>query len=102
MTDKESWYSMKDLFEQINALKDDVQELRGEFKELRTEMKVTRDTIKKYNGLRQEMYEIQLQIKSMQEEKSTKAAVSRAIREWGGWIIAILSLVGTYIKIFMS
>ncbi|QGH34622.1 hypothetical protein GI584_11520 [Gracilibacillus salitolerans] len=42
------WYTNKDLFELINNMSSD-------FHDLRSEMKETRNIIKKYNGLREEL-----------------------------------------------
>ena len=88
----EQWYSNKELFEQINDLK-------LEFEQLRIELKETRDSIKKYNGLREQLYEVRREIEQIKSENSGKSHALNAVREWGGWIVAIISLIISYLKL---
>lgn len=80
------WYSNKELFEQINDLK-------LEFEQLRTELRETRESIKKYNGLREELYEVRREIEQIKSENSGKSHALNAVREWGGWIVAIVTFL---------
>lgn len=80
------WYSNKDLFEQLNAV-------QGDFRELRTEMKETRKIIKQYNGLREELGVVKNKVEEMEAKTEGKKAVFEAIRQWGGWLFALITLV---------
>lgn len=111
------WYSNKDLLELIN-------QTRIEFKDLQSELKQTRYEIRKYNGLREDLHEMRIEVERLKERSKSeekkkpdenpfnvdeirleiermkalskgKATVGKGIREWGGWIVAILSLLWT-------
>ncbi len=88
----EEWYSNKELFEQINAL-------RGEMQE-------TRNLIKQYNGLREEYQGLKLEVDQVKELMVQIEAVSigknkvlEAIQDWGGWVVAIIALVLNFMKL---
>lgn len=89
------WYSNKDLFEFFNAL-------QREFDGLKAEMKQTREVIRRYNGLREELEQVKADVRTMQDEARGRATVGRTIREWGGWTVAVLSLVAAYLKLFQG
>lgn len=93
MTESEQWFSNKDLYEQINGMKTD-------FLVLQQELKQTREEIKKYNNLRKDLYETQMTVRQMQSVEEGKSILSTAIREWGGWIVAILALAANFINYF--
>lgn len=87
------WYTNKDLFEQINGI-------QTEFRDLRSEMRETRTMIRQYNGLReivddvkQHNIEIERKVDDIEARAEGRSSVGKAIREWGGWIIAIISLI---------
>lgn len=89
----EQWYSNKELFEQILAMKNDMQKLSAELQH-------TTETIKKYNGLREELGELKksvAEIKRWEIEQRAKElernSVGRAVRDWGGWIIALIMFI---------
>lgn len=79
----EEWYNNKQLFELINRLQSD-------FKDLSSEMRETRVIIKEYNGLRSDLHEVRDDVERMKSEKKGKETISEAIRDWGGWIVAII------------
>src|SRR5699024_292355 len=83
---EEQWYSNKDLFEQITAIQND-------FKDLRVEMKETRAIIRQYNGLREELGQVKKDIADMQSKNKGKKMLSEAIRLWGGWLFAFITVV---------
>jgi len=85
----EEWYTNKELFEQMLAMKDDIQGLRAEMRE-------TREIIRKYNGLRKKLDVVEDRIEQMEAKAEGKNAVLEAIRNWGGWLLAILSLLLNY------
>ncbi|MGX9931944.1 hypothetical protein ACW0KB_11965 [Virgibacillus salarius] len=89
----EQWYTNKDLFELINGVQSD-------FKDLRLEMRETRSIIKQYNGLREEVglvreevEEVKKQVQETQNMNKGKSKVLEAIRLWGGWLFALVTLV---------
>lgn len=84
---EEQWYSNKDLFEQIN--------------ELRHEMAQTRSIIKEYNGLRTTIHTVEKELADMKSKQVGKSKVATAIREWGGWIVALFAVIISLIKIFI-
>ncbi|RFA33961.1 hypothetical protein CAI16_13080 [Virgibacillus dokdonensis] len=87
------WYTNKELFEQIAAI-------QGEFKDLRHEMQETRNMIKKYNGLREELGVVKEKVERIEAKTEGKFTVLEAIRLWGGWLFAfitLLILIGQYI-----
>lgn len=86
MSGQEQWYSNKELFEQIN--------------DLRFEMKETRDLIKQYNGLREEIGKVKAKVNEMEAKSKGKKSVGEAIRQWGGWLFALITLVTLVYKNF--
>jgi len=84
--EKQQWYSNKDLFEMIQRLHDELSE--------------TREIIRKYNGLRQDLGET-LKLSAENEKKISeisntsqgKYELAETIRKWGGWLVAIASLI---------
>lgn len=97
----EEWYSNKELFEQLNGL--------------RMEMQETRSVIKKYNGLREkvgetrkeiketrdEVDEVKSKVQTLQAKAMGRFSVWEGVRAWGGWIAALLAMIAAYIKIFL-
>lgn len=81
----EEWYSNKELFEQIQAL--------------RSEMHETRTLIKQYNGLREEVEDVREKMIKIEAISTGKNKVLEAIRNWGGWAVAIIALVLNFIKL---
>ncbi|MGY4689362.1 hypothetical protein [Salibacterium sp. K-3] len=95
------WYSNKELFEQLNSFKDD-------FHDLRAEMKETRSMISYYNGLREEVGEARKEIDAVKGKVNKleataqgRTAVWNGIKSWGGWIVAVLTMVAGYLKLIM-
>jgi len=82
----EQWYTNKELFELIN-------ELQKDFRDLRSEMRQTREIIKQYNGLRKELGQVRLEIDQMKSKMTGKQMVWEAIRNWGGWLFALITLL---------
>lgn len=78
MPDNKQWYTNKDLFEQINSLS--------------KEMQVTRNIIKKYNGLREKLGQVEEKVNHIESLTKGKQSIGLAIREWGGWIFALITL----------
>lgn len=98
------WYTNKELFERLGDLRDD-------FSNLRIEMKETRTLIKSYNGLREQIEkireenkeiierikeendEIRQQVSSIVNKDVGKNATYENLRNWGGWIFGLISLL---------
>lgn len=81
----ENWYDNKALFEMIQDLKEDMQAMSQELKQ-------TREIVAKYNCLRQRLDAIEF-------KAAGRSAVGQAIREWGGWLVALVSLIITFYKL---
>ncbi|GGJ77024.1 beta-ketoacyl-[acyl-carrier-protein] synthase family protein [Virgibacillus salexigens] len=90
MAEDGQWYTNKELFEQISNIKND-------FQSLSVEMRETRETIKKYNGLREEVETLRHEIKIMEALEKGKSKLLKNVREWGGWIVAILMLLTNFL-----
>lgn len=73
------WYSNKELFEKIV--------------ELQQEMQETRAIIRRYNNLYEKVYNVQERIKEIEAETEGKKELERSIREWGGWIFGLVTLI---------
>ena len=80
------WYTNRDLFERIN-------EMQTEFRDLRSEMRETRTMIRQYNGLREKVEEVERKVDDMEARAEGRNSVGKAIREWGGWIIAFITFL---------
>lgn len=105
--EKNQWYTNKDLFELINQLQGEVRDFRGDNKELRLEMKETRRIIKQYNGLREEVGEARKEIDDVKEQMNVLQAkqdgrysMMNAVRLWGGWLFALVTLLILLYKTF--
>jgi len=79
----EEWYSNKELFEQIQAL--------------RSEMLETRTLIKQYNGLREIVDEVKDKVEDIESHAKGRNSTLEAIRLWGGWLIALIALILNFI-----
>lgn len=85
MTD--NWYSNKEIFEMIQGLKNELQE--------------TRVIIRQYNGLRKDLAETMKRVVAIEQQNIGKSQVGTSIREWTGWVIAILALVVSIIRVII-
>jgi len=77
-TEKE-WYSNKELFEMFQGLKE--------------ELKITRDAVKKYNNIRNNLNDVMERLAAIEQRAIGRYGVGKAIREWGGWIVGVLSFL---------
>ena len=84
--EKDQWYTNKDLFEQIMGLQQD--------------MKETRSVIKKYNGLYEKVNYLKVRIDKVESRRLSKMDFVNSIRQWGGWIFALITLIFLVIKTF--
>lgn len=81
---EQQWYTNKELYEMLQGLKADLQE--------------TRLLIKQYNGLRQRIDSCEGLITDLVSQARGRASVGNAIRAWGGWLFAVISLLITLAK----
>lgn len=88
------WYTNKELFELINEVKQD-------FTKLRTEMSETRRIIIKYNGLYQKVEELNSELKELKAKQEGKYNLEKDIRDWGGWIFGLITLIVLIINQFV-
>jgi hypothetical protein len=80
------WYTNKELFEMV-------QELREEVAPLRMELRTTTEAVRRYNSLRERLDETERKLAAHLATGAGQASVARGIREWGGWIVAVISLL---------
>jgi len=88
----EPWYTNKELFEMLLGVKQEVSGLRADVAALRSELTATRESLRQYNGLRE-------RLQALEHQAIGRASIGRSIREWGGWIIAILSFALSVFKV---
>ncbi|WP_067841724.1 hypothetical protein [Amphibacillus sediminis] len=86
MGERGQWYTNKELFEQLNQMQID-------FNDLRIEMRETREVINKYNGLREKLDMVEDKVDRIEAKNEGKQLLGQAIREWGGWIFALITLI---------
>lgn len=84
MAEKEQWYSNKDLYEMVRDLREEVQ----------TMIRVA----KEYNSLRETLNDCIRRITAIEERALGRYSAGKAVREWGGWIVAILAFLYTLYK----
>ena len=72
---REQWYSNKEIFEMVQ--------------ELRDELKTTREIVKKYNGIREDLNWCVLKLQSHNTTKEARYTIIEGFREWGGWLVAL-------------
>jgi len=100
LVEKEQWYSNKELHEKIT-------DLRDALKDLKSDLEITRVAVKKYNNLHAALNGVEVKVdiiekkvNDAEQEAKVKGNIGRSIREWGGWIIAIVSLALMWYKVF--
>lgn len=88
----EQWYTNKDLFEMVQAL-------RAEMQSTRLELQETRMVVKQYNDLRKQLATCQKDIMEIRQQATGRHKTWEGIRLWGGWIVALLALLINFIKV---
>lgn len=89
--EKEQWYTNKELFEKIEKLSVDISGLR-------IEMKETKTLIRDYNGLRENINEVNERMRAVEKRMDTNTSNRK---EYIGYIIAAIStlfLLLNYLK----
>jgi hypothetical protein len=82
----EQWYSNKELLEMVQVLREDLITLRSE-------LRTTTEAVRRYNGLRERLDETERKLAAHLLTGEGQATVAKGIREWGGWVVAIISLL---------
>ena len=67
---------------------------------LQQDMKETRSVIKKYNGLYEKVNYLKVRIDKVESRRLSKMDFVNSIRQWGGWIFALITLIFLVIKTF--
>lgn len=80
---EKEWYGNKELFEMLNGFKKEVSDLR-------LEMRETKTLIRDYNGLRQNINEVNKKVGEMEKELLTS---TNNRKEYIGYIIAAISIL---------
>lgn len=75
----EQWYTNKDLFEMLQDIKGETQTMIRAAKE--------------YNGLRQSLNDCIRRVTAMEEQAIGRYTVGKAVRDWGGWFVALLAFL---------
>ncbi|KRG15624.1 hypothetical protein ACA30_05930 [Virgibacillus soli] len=88
MGDDNQWYTNKDLFILINDLQKEMQE--------------TRAAIKKYNNLYSKVGQVKEELDEIKAMQKGKKSSSEAIRNWGGWLFALITLLILISKTFLG
>ena len=73
---RQQWYTNKEIFEMVQNLRDELRE--------------TRDVVKKYNGIRDDLDWCVNKLETQKAKKEGSGIVLENIRSWGGWAIATL------------
>ncbi|HMA60160.1 MAG TPA: hypothetical protein VKN64_07690 [Halanaerobiales bacterium] len=92
-TGQKEWYENKDLYDLIVRL-------TAQTEVLSNKLDNTIRIVGKYNGLREDLLSIKKRIDYIETEKLAKNKIGDQIIKWSGWIIAIISLGFTAVKIF--
>jgi hypothetical protein len=98
---QQEWYSNKQLFEMIQNMTVDfskkIQVMTLDFAQqtggLKSELEETRRIIREYNGLRKSLNEVCDKVGAMEEKGHGKKELGENIRNWGGWIIALIMFI---------
>ena len=75
---RQQWYTNKEIFEMVQNLRDELRE--------------TRDVVKKYNGIRDDL---DWCVDKLQKNKNISAGQNifiLAFRDWLGWIVALVAI----------
>lgn len=81
----EEWYTNKQLFEMVQGLKDDMAETR-------VELAATRESVRRYNGLREDLQSVKERVDAIEQQGIGRSKVGTAIRDWGAVLLGLGSL----------
>lgn len=86
MSDKNQWYTNKELYELINTLQFELQE--------------TRSAIKKYNNLYSKLNEVKVDVDEIKANQEGKRELEDDIKSWSGWLFGLVTLIFMLIKFY--
>ena len=75
-------YSNKEIYDKIENVEKEIVEMCGEYKRMQEELK-------KQNGIKKALSEVQGKVDRIEAEGVGKNTVADAILKWGGWLIAL-------------
>lgn len=90
---KEQWYNNQQIFEMVQAQKEEMNKLTLELKLTTAEMARTREIVARYNGLREELENCKDQIDALRNQAIGRYSVGDAVIRWGGWLVAVGTLI---------
>ncbi len=95
-------FSIKEIYLMLQSEKE-------ERLKLTQELALTRQYIQKYNGLRKEISRHELRLRHLENENIKKKEhkqgqfdLGEAIRKWGGWIVALITVLVLLYTTFIS
>jgi len=100
--ESEEFFSNRELFEMFS---DEIESLLQDVDELKSDLQSTRKAVKKHHNLREQIGHIDERLSGVEdrEKKSTgKFELLDSVKEYGIWIVAILSLLLHFIKVVGS
>jgi len=56
-------------------------------------LKITRDAVRKYNNIRSNLNDVMERLTAIEQRAIGRYSVGKTIREWGGWMVAVLSFL---------
>ena len=83
---QKEWYSNKELHE-------NQQEQRRMFENLAQKLDRTIEVIEKYNGLREDIMNIEGRVDKIEVKDQSKSEIGDNIRRWGGWIFSLIMVI---------
>lgn len=117
MAENSNWYNNKELFEKIQELRDmlteEIPELKSNFKSMQTELKSTKEVIKKYNGLREDLGTVKSElkeelgvvkndVKALGDRIETKEKIKgKTKKDWQwtlGWIVGLAGILLSFFR----
>lgn len=90
MANNQNWYSNKELFEMLEAVKNDITDLRLDIKETKT-------LIRDYNGLRKTINDTKKEVSELKQQVETNQDNRK---EYIGYIIAAISTLFLLLNYF--
>ena len=83
---QKEWYSNKELHERQ-------QEQRRMFENLNQKLDRTIEVIQEYNGLREDIMDIEGRVDNIEVKAKSKNEIGKKIRNWGGWIFSLIMVI---------
>lgn len=68
---------------------------------LKEELRETRILVKQYNDLRKDLADTMKRVAAIEQQNIGKEKAGVSIREWTGWVIAILALFVSILRVIL-